>query len=144
MLDHHCGTVEPETQVALDMVKAINAHDPDHILAILSARPVFIDSLGCSVHGRREMRRAWVGYFSMVPDYHIEVSQVLVKGSLVALFGRASGTYSTDGRLRRKNRWKTPAAWTARVKRGRVLEWRLYADNEPIRRVMRAPSARHG
>ena len=84
----------------------------------------------------------------MVPDYRIEVSEVLVKGSLVALFGWASGTYSgtysTDGRLRRKNRWKTPAAWTARVKRGRVLEWRVYADNEPIRRVMRAPDAQRG
>lgn len=136
--------MEPEAQIALNLVEAINAHDPNRILTILSARPVFIDSLGFSVKGRREMRRAWVGYFSLVPDYHIEVSQVLVKGSLVALFGRASGTYSTDGRLRRKNRWKTPAAWTARVKRARVLEWRVYADNEPIRRVMRAPDAPHG
>lgn len=136
--------MKPEARIALNLVKAINAHDPNRILAILSPRPVFIDSLGYPVSGRREMRRAWAGYFSMVPDYRIEVSEVLAKGSLVALFGCASGTYSTDGKLRRKNRWKTPAAWTARVKRGRVLEWRVYADNEPIRRVMRAPDARHG
>jgi len=132
--------VEPEAQVALDLVSAINAHDPNRILAIMSSRPVFFDSLGASVSGRPEMRRAWVGYFGMVPDYRIEVNQVLVSGSLVALLGWASGTYSTDGILRRKNRWKTPATWTARVKRGRVLEWRVYADNEPIRRVMRAAS----
>jgi len=132
--------VEPEAQVALNLVRAINAHDPNRILAIMSSRPVFFDSLGASVSGRPQMRRAWVGYFGMVPDYRIEVNQVLVAGSLVALLGWASGTYSTDGKLRRKNRWKTPAAWTARVKRGRVLEWRVYADNEPIRRLMRAAS----
>lgn len=140
MLDQHGGTVEPQVQVALSLVRAINAHDPNRILAIMSARPVFLDSLGASVRGRPEMRRAWVGYFGMVPDYRIQVTQVLATGSLVALFGWASGTYSTDGKLRRKNRWKTPAAWTARVKRARVLEWRVYADNEPIRRVMRAAS----
>ena len=132
--------MEPEAQVALNLVRAINAHDPNRILAIMSSRPVFFDSLGASVSGRPQMRRAWVGYFGMVPDYRIEVNQVLVAGSLVALLGWASGTYSTDGKLRRKNRWKTPAAWTARVKRGRVLEWRVYADNEPIRRLMRAAS----
>ena len=132
--------MEPEAQVALNLVRAINAHDPNRILAIMSSRPVFFDSLGASVSGRSQMRRAWVGYFGMVPDYRIEVNQVLVAGSLVALLGWASGTYSTDGKLRRKNRWKTPAAWTARVKRGRVLEWRVYADNEPIRRLMRAAS----
>jgi len=132
--------VEPEAQVALNLVRAINAHDPNRILAIMSSRPVFFDSLGASVSGRPQMRRAWGGYFGMVPDYRIEVNQVLVAGSLVALLGWASGTYSTDGKLRRKNRWKTPAAWTARVKRGRVLEWRVYADNEPIRRLMRAAS----
>ena len=58
--------MEPEAQIALNLIKAINAHDPNRILAILSVQPVFIDSLGFSVNGRREMRRAWVGYFSRV------------------------------------------------------------------------------
>ena len=138
MRDQHGGKVEPEAEAALDLVRAINAHDPKRILAIMSARPVFLDSLGATVRGRPEMRRAWVGYFGMVPDYHIQVKEVLVAGSLVALIGWASGTCSIDGTLHRKNRWKTPAAWTARVKRGRVLEWQVYSDNEPIRRVMRA------
>jgi hypothetical protein len=46
------------------------------------------------------------------------------------------GTYTPDGVLREEARWSTPAAWLAVVERGLVAEWRVYADNEPIRRRM--------
>jgi SnoaL-like domain len=37
----------------------------------------------------------------------------------------------------RQNFWKTPAAWRAVVKDGRISIWQVYADNEPIRAIMR-------
>jgi hypothetical protein len=55
----------------------------------------------------------------------------------VIVVGTAGGTYSRDGNSHVDDGWETPAAWLARVNRGLLAEWRVYADNEPIRRRMR-------
>jgi hypothetical protein len=39
--------------------------------------------------------------------------------------------------LRPENHWTTPAAWRASIRDGLIAEWRVYADNEPIRQIMR-------
>jgi limonene-1,2-epoxide hydrolase len=56
---------------------------------------------------------------------------------VVVILGVAQGTYSVDGELKPENRWKTPAALRAFIEDGKVAEWRVYADNEPIRQRMR-------
>jgi len=65
------------------------------------------------------------------------VEECLCSGPVVVMLGVAQGTYTTDGTLRAENRWKTPAALRALIEDGKVAEWRVYADNEPIRRLMR-------
>ncbi len=117
-------------------VERINAQDPDGLSKLMSDDHTFIDALAYKVVGREAMRKGWIGYFSMVPDYWIECETVLVKGSTVAAFGRAGGTYVHDGILKPENRWEIPAAWMAVARRGKIIEWRVYADNEPIRRIM--------
>ena len=42
-----------------------------------------------------------------------------------------------DTELKPENAWKTPIAFRVFVDKGRVAEWRVYADNEPIRELMR-------
>jgi hypothetical protein len=86
------------------------------------------------------MRGGWVGYFGMVPDYRLAVEQWLADGSTVVMLGTASGTYSPNGSLDPKHRWTTPVACRATVRGDLVAEWRVYADNEPIRQLMRAGS----
>jgi hypothetical protein len=49
------------------------------------------------------------------------------------MLGVAEGTYAPNGKLTQENRWKTPAVFRALVDSGLVAEWRVYADNEPIR-----------
>ena len=44
------------------------------------------------------------------------------------------GTYAAT-------KWQTPAAWKARIRGPLVAEWRVYADNEPIRAIMRQNAA---
>jgi hypothetical protein len=39
--------------------------------------------------------------------------------------------------LQRENFWKTPAAWLAEVKDGKIALWQVFADNEAIRVIMR-------
>jgi ketosteroid isomerase-like protein len=118
-------------------VERINAHDLDGIVDMLAQDHRFVDSLGMVFDGRDMMRTGWGGYLRMVPDYAIDVERVFVDGSEVVVLGTARGTYTRDGTLRDSDAWKTPGGWMARVRRGEIIEWRVYADNEPIRRRMR-------
>jgi hypothetical protein len=100
----------------------------------------FIDALGSRVQDLTKLRSAWEGYFKMVPDYSISHSEIFANGDTVAVFGSAQGTFSQDGWLSKENFWKTPAAWRAVVKDGKIAIWQVYADNEPIRALMRKSS----
>jgi ketosteroid isomerase-like protein len=127
--------------VALAFVESINRHDVEAIADLLCEDHLFVDSEGSEVRGRQAMRRGWAGYFAIVPDYAVAVERTFVSGNTVVLLGRASGSYAPDGRLLEANRWSTPAAWRAEVADGRVAAWQVYADNGPIRRLMRRDGA---
>ena len=38
--------------------------------------------------------------------------------------------------LRPENRWEIPAAWQANIRGERVAVWRVFADLEPVRRIL--------
>ena len=129
------------TEIARKFVKAINAHDTDGLTKLMSSDHVFVDSLGNRAPASA-MRSGWQGYFTMVPDYWIKVDQIVSEGDAVILFGSAGGTFVPKGRVMKpENKWETPAVWRALVKEGRVAEWRVYCDNEPIREKMRAAAS---
>lgn len=117
--------------------QAINAHDPETICSLMTSGGEFVDSLGNRIKGTEKLRAAWAGYFKLVPDYSISHAEVFAQGDTVAVFGSARGTFSKDGQIRKENAWSTPAAWKARVRDGKIAMWQVYADNEPIRAIMR-------
>lgn len=47
--------------------------------------------------------------------------------------GEAQETIAAEGEIKKENYWKTPAAWRAVVRDGKIAEWQVYADNEPAR-----------
>ena len=154
-------------EIVLQFEQAINAHDPDAICSLMTSDGEFIDSLGNRIQGAEKVRAAWTGYFKMVPDYSISHSEIFANGNIVAVFGSAQGTYvrgearnageadsraepaaqgarTTENRsnpervgAERQDFWTSPAAWRAVVKNGKVSLWQVYADNEPIRAIMR-------
>jgi hypothetical protein len=101
---------------------------------------VFIDGLGVSVTGRENLHKAWQSYFAMVPDYWIRVELQLQQGTVVGIFGKAGGTFAADGRLDPANRWEVPAAWRVVVGDEGITVWQVFADNEPIRQIMKRMS----
>ena len=123
--------------VAQAFIRAINRQDVDGLVALMAPDHRFVDSLGNVVAGREKMRAGWSGYFKMVPDYSIAIEESLSDGGVVLMLGMAEGTYAPDGTMKPQNRWKTPAALRAQVEDGLVAEWRVYADNEPLRECMR-------
>jgi ketosteroid isomerase-like protein len=124
-------------QVVLKFEELINGRNADTIAAFMTADAEFIDSLGNRIQGAEKLRSAWAGYFKMVPDYSISHSEIFAEGNTVTMFGFAQGTFSNDGELKNENYWRTPAAWRAVVKAGKIAVWQVYADNEPIRAIMR-------
>ena len=127
--------------VARAFAEAINHRSPEEIASLMTEDHVFIDALGTRVTGRLQMRKGWQGYFAMVPDYSITVDETFAEGSVVAMLGTARGTYAPGGSLKPENRWQTPAAWRAVVRGSLIAEWRVYADNEPMRQIIERSSA---
>jgi hypothetical protein len=100
-------------EVVRSFVEAINLRDAEKLWLLMTESHVFIDSLGAKYHGRDRMRSAWRSYFSIVPDYRIDVQESYENGSVVIVVGTAQGTYAPDGRLGLGDRWSTPTAWKA-------------------------------
>lgn len=138
--------------VARQFVEAINRQDVNALVELMTHDHQFTDSLGNMARGRESMREGWKLYFQMVPDYRLEIEETYVKDSAVVMLGIAGGTYShgfesvratgmpvilPDGISKVMNKWQTPAAVRARIRDGLVAEWQVFADNEPIRKLMR-------
>ncbi len=130
--------VDPE-RIALRFVNEINRHDVAALTGMMGPDIRFVDSLGQEIRGVDRMRAAWTAYFARFPDYRIAIREHLSLGTLVALFGTASGTLADHGELPRRNHWSIPAAWRAVVRDGRVVDWQVYADNTPVAELLRAP-----
>jgi len=126
--------------VVLKFEEHINTRNAEAICALMTTDGEFVDSLGNRLSGTEKLRAAWEGYFKMVPDYSISHSEIFANGSTVAVFGWAQGTFSKDGQLKKENSWRMPAAWRAVVKDGKIAVWQVFADNEPIRAIMRKSS----
>jgi ketosteroid isomerase-like protein len=129
--------MEEPINIVLKFEQLINSRNAEAVCSLLTPDSVFLDSMGNRVAGAAKMRPAWEGYFKMVPDYTISHSEIFANRDLVAIFGYAEGTFSKDGKLRKEDFWKTPAAWRAVVREGKIALWQVFADNEPLRAIMR-------
>lgn len=106
-------------------------------MALMTSNHTFIDSLG-GKSTRPGVVNGWRAYFEVVPDYWVKIERALSDGDIAVLIGTAGGTYVLPGGVARpENTWATPAVWVARIEGQKVAEWRIYADNEPIREKMR-------
>ena len=108
---------------------AINHHDAPALAALMAPDFVFVDSLGHRVEGAKSMDAGWRGYFAMCPDYWVRADLALAEGGAVLLAGEAGGTI--DGET-----WRAPAAWKANINGGRIVEWRVFADNKPVYEIL--------
>lgn len=122
--------------LAQAFVRAINRRDLDRLAELMTPAHSFIDSLGNVFEGRDRMRDGWAAYFGMVPDYSVAIEEYYPSDPVVILIGVASGTWTPDGKLGGENRRQTPIAIRARIDDGLIAEWRIYAANDPVRKLM--------
>jgi ketosteroid isomerase-like protein len=122
-------------EVAMDFIKRINAGNVNALCDLMTEGHIFQDALGKRFIGRETMRQGWTLYFKMVGDYQVHAVEFFQTDDRLAIFGSASGRYAGGGAAS-NNFWEVPAAWRAVVKDGLIAEWRVYADNQPLRKLM--------
>lgn len=122
--------------IVQSFVDRINHHDVSGLCKLMSDDHIFVDPLGTVLQGKEEMRKAWIQYFFFFPDYSLQTMNIMESDGIVGLFGKASGTYSDNGKMLKENRWDIPASAKAVVRNNVVAEWHVFADNEPLRQIM--------
>jgi len=124
-------------KIVQDFVESINSANIDGLYDLMSNDHEFIDSRGTSMVGNDNMKKAWIGYYDLFPDYKIEITDTLQNDSLVVLLGYASGTYkATAKNVDNNNHWKVPASWKAKVVDNKIKLWQVYADNSVAIEIM--------
>jgi ketosteroid isomerase-like protein len=123
-------------EVAMDFINRINSGNVDAICDLMTDGHIFQDALGQRFIGREKMRQGWRAYFQTVAQYQIRADEFFQTGERLAIFGSASGIYASHAAASPDNFWEVPAAWRAVIHDGCVAEWRVYADNQPLRKLM--------
>jgi ketosteroid isomerase-like protein len=133
------ASVQPARQpleTAMEFIKRINSGDANSVCELMTEDHIFQDALAKRFLGREQMRAGWTAYFKMISDYQIRAEQFFQTENRLAIFGTASGNYSGNGSKSAEKFWEVPAAWRAVVRDGLVAEWRVYADNQPLRKLI--------
>jgi len=123
-------------EIAMDFIKRINAGNVDAICELMTDEHIFQDALGERFIGREKMRQGWRAYFKTIAQYQIRADEFFQTDERLAIFGSASGIYAGNGAASPDNFWEVPAAWRVVIRDGLVAEWRVYADNQPLRKLM--------
>ena len=123
-------------EVVMEFIKCINTGDPIALGEMMTEDHVFQDPLGVRFVGRDKMIEGWKQYFKFVADYRIRADELFQTDQTFAVFGSASGVYAGNGNAGKENFWEVPAAWRAVVRGNLIAEWRVYADNQPLRKLM--------
>jgi ketosteroid isomerase-like protein len=129
-------------EIATAFIERINAADVAGLYELMTEDHIFQDALGERFIGRDKMRHGWTSYFSMVGNYKVFVKEYFLREDSVAMFGTASGSYPGAAAASPASSvvaqfWEVPAAWHVVTRGGRVAEWRVYADNLPLRKLMK-------
>jgi ketosteroid isomerase-like protein len=128
--------ISKEKETVLKFVEAINTADIDKIGDLMSEDHIFIDSGDGKYQGRDFMKQGWIGYFSMFPDYKIEVIDIIESGAMIGIFGYASGTYKGLKDEMNSHYFRVPASWKAIVKDGKIKHWQVYCETKKAEEIV--------
>jgi ketosteroid isomerase-like protein len=122
-----------DLMIVMDFIESINSANIDRLYELMGNEHEFIDSRGNSMIGNDKIKKAWIDYFNLFPDYKIEITDTLQNDSIIVLLGYASGTYkATNKNMNPNNHWKVPATWKAIVSDKKIKLWQVYADNSVV------------
>jgi ketosteroid isomerase-like protein len=99
----------------------INQRDLEGLAELMTNDHTFIDSSGEITKGKDVMKEGWRDFFNKYPDYRNVFTCVTTQHNVVVMVGYSICSYKPlDG----------PNMWTAKVRGGRISEWRVYWLNK--------------
>lgn len=113
------GETNPSELVltALRFNEKINQRDLEGLAELMTDDHTFIDNSGEITKGKDVMKEGWRGFFEEYPDYRNTFTCVTTQDNIVVMVGYSTCSYEPlDG----------PSIWTAKVRDGRISEWRVY------------------
>ena len=116
-------------EVVGSFISAINCLDMKALRSLMTEDHIFTDSRGAKFFGAEQMFENWKCFLDAHPQYWISISDHLVEGNRVALFGEMGGRWRVDGQTL-PGSWEAPAAWLGEVDGGRVRRWSIFCDSE--------------
>jgi ketosteroid isomerase-like protein len=127
---------ESNKAIIIRFVNAINDHNLNDIVNLMSDDHIFIDATDNKSVGKKEMKEGWRGYYKLFPDYQIEITDIIENGSVIGLFGYVSGTYKNLTNKLNSNFWRTTASWKAIVKNNKIKHWQVYCDYSNLFKII--------
>lgn len=115
-----------------EFVELINNHDPHEISSMITDDHVFTDAMGKQISGRDSVTENWKQYFSMFPDYWIEIEVILSDEDVIVGFGTASGTFAGHISGEQHHFFKIPTAFKAVTEGEKIKSWQVYADTKMV------------
>ncbi|MBI3189189.1 MAG: nuclear transport factor 2 family protein [Ignavibacteriales bacterium] len=116
-------------EIVKAFIEQINIQNVVGLTSLMTDNHTFIDAQNHKFVGVETMKAGWLGYFTLFPDYRIEVEQMFEDGNTVTVFGYASGTYKGMSDTPDAH-WRLPASWKAIVENGKIKLWQVYADTK--------------
>ncbi len=107
--------------VALRFNDRINQQDLEGLVELMTDDHTFIDSGGKITKGKDTMKDRWREFFKKYPDYRNNFTSVTVQDNVVVMIGYSSCSFKP---------LEGPSIWTAKIRGGRVSEWKVSWLNE--------------
>jgi len=127
---------ESKKAIVIRFVKAINDHDVNEIVNLMSEDHIFIDGKDNKTFGKQGMKEGWKGYFELFPDYKIEISDIAENEHIIGLFGYVNATYNNLTNELNSNFWRATASWKAIVENKKIKHWQVYCDYSDLFKII--------
>ena len=107
--------------VALRFNEKINERDLEGLAELMSEDHAFVDNDNTVTKGKDVMKKGWEQFFKAYPDCRNVFTSVTVQDEVVVMVGYSKCSFKPlDG----------PNVWTARIRDGRIQEWRVVWLNQ--------------
>ena len=126
---------QENTQFAQQAITAINERNLDRYLQMLDDSFIMENEmLPTPLKGREATRQFFESYFKGVPDFHLEIEQIIASGDYVVTRTHMTGTHKGTllGIPATNKKIDTHACNVVQLRNGKAVRSRLYADNATL------------
>lgn len=130
-----CNTeMNLKKDVLNEFVAAINRHDTQKLGILMTPGHVFITADQHKFESVEAAKESWEGFFSIFPDYKLELKEIAESADGLLVIANASG--SLKGENATGKSFLIPMSIKVGIEGNKINEWQVFADASQIAAVM--------